>query len=566
MRAPRKPLILHSRLRAAALAFLAAGTGTRAQLAVLPLPRSLASTPGCLRLAEGFAITAAGGGGGSSDSLLAGAMARASSVVATAGARGESVLPAACAAPADGSLAALRVGVASPRSAPFPAAGDDESYALHLSGAGGATLEAQTVWGAMRGLETFTQLVSAAAAGASVAQLFVPAATVDVNDEPRWTHRGLMLDTGRAFLPVSVINASLDAMSYLKLNVLHWHISDDQAFPLSSSTWPNLTMGAMQAPATSHVYSAADVRGVVLAAQARGIRVVPELDVPGHATSWFFGYPSLRTDCELPPTSEFSKPMDPTRDGTYSFLGALFDELHGVFPDELFHVGGDEVEMTCWANSSSVAAFMAAHGIATFPLLQLYFEQRVAALLRGDRRAVVWEANSGNASAYPASAVVEVWKERHGDNSVLEALARQGFTLLYTTPDWYLDYPTLSVGYDYHINGDAQWQFVHSVDPLANTTLSPAQQALLLGGEVAMWSPYEDATNVLPTIFPRAAAVAERLWSAAGPAVDEPGALLARMRAVRCRLVARGIAAAPVALGDSCPNPFTPVYVPPFPL
>ena len=114
------------------------------------------------------------------------------------------------------------------------------------------------------------------------------------------------------------------------------------------------------------------------------------------------------------------------------------------------------------------------------------------------------------------------------------------------------------------VNGNAQWQFVHSVDPLANTTLTPQQQKSVLGAEVCMWSPFEDATNFFPTVFPRAAAVAERLWSAAGGGVDEPVALEARMQAARCRLVARGIGAAPVVQGGSCPNAGGVAYVPPY--
>jgi hexosaminidase len=117
----------------------------------------------------------------------------------------------------------------------------------------------------------------------------LPAASVRVEDAPRFPHRGLMIDTGRAFLPLPVILAALDAMSYVKMNALHWHLVDDQAFPVVSSAWPNLTAGAMQAPSLSHTYSKADVAAVVEAATARGIRVIPEFDVPGHTASWFKG-------------------------------------------------------------------------------------------------------------------------------------------------------------------------------------------------------------------------------------------------------------------------------------
>ena len=534
-------------------------------LLVLPLPTSMTSSPGCLLLSPTFDIVSSGGGGGDGDALLAGAMARAAAIVRSVGSRGESVA-APCAGGGAGTLTSLVVTVAAARAAPYPALGDNETYALELDSQG-ATLRAPTVWGAMRGLETMSQLVSADAAGAAARVLFVPAARVAVADAPRFAHRGLMVDTGRAFLPLPALLALLDAMAYSKLNVLHWHLSDDQAFPLASALYPRLAgAGAMQAPATSHVYQAADVRAVVAAAQARGIRVVPELDVPGHATSWFAGYPALETDCTLPAGSAFSKPMDPTLDYTYDFLAALFGEVQGAFPDAFFHIGGDEVEMACWQNSSNVAAFMAAHGIDTFAQMQLYFEARVVAQLNATRRAVIWEGNSGAQNAYPPGAIVQVWKEKAGNATVLDQLAKNGFSLIYSTPDWYTDwtYDGSALGYDTHVNGPSEWMFYHSVDPFAGSTLTPAQRKLVLGGEVCAWSPYTDATNIVATVFPRAAAVAERLWSAPGPAVDEPSALADRMRAHRCRLVARGIAAAPMEMAGSCPNAFVQEYLPPY--
>lgn len=207
--------------------------------------------------------------------------------------------------------------------------------------------------------------------------------------------------------------------------------------------------------------------------------------------------------------------------------------------------------------------------------LQLYFEARVAGLLGAmgarSKTAVIWEENFGAANVYPTNAVVEVWKEPSTNLSVMEGLVRQGYTVIYTTPDWYLDWTNVKAGgggsstWDTHVNGPGEWEFYHSVDPLpANTTLTPGEQARVLGGEVCMWTLYEDATNFLPTVFPRALAVAERLWSAQGKAVDEPNALGERMQALRCRLVARGVAAAPINIGLSCPATGEQKYTPPY--
>ena len=523
----------------------------------------MASTPGCLLLSPNLKFLAIGPGG--DDAFTASAIARALRVVSTVSSRGESV--GSCDVSTAGSLSSLSVFVGSSRSNnALPRLGDDETYALHLDSGSASIINASTVWGALRGLETLTQLVSSAGPASGDARSFVPAGSVDIADAPRFAHRGLMIDTGRGFLPPSLITATLDAMAYVKLNVLHWHISDDQAFPVASVVWPNLTLGAMQAPAQTHVYSHADVVGIVHTAAERGIRVVPEFDVPGHSTSWFAGYPELETVCA--PSGEFSAPMDPTKEYTYTFLERLFGEMGATFPDAMFHIGGDEVQFSCWLNNTDIVDWMLAHNVTDGAALQLLFERRVVGLLPAGKQSVIWEGNAGSESAYPPGAIVHAWKERAGDLSVLEGLIRKGFTTLWTTPDWYLDWTYVSASpganFDSHVNGPAEWQHVHSVDPLRGTTLSPAQQKQLLGAEVCAWSLYEDASNFMAFVFPRTAAVAERLWSAAGPAVDEPTALLERMRALRCRLLARGIGAAPVEQAGSCPNAWVQPYTPPF--
>ena len=523
-------------------------------ISIFPLPSTLTSTPGCLVLAADFSLTLSGAG--AADPFLMAAARRADSARATLASRAESIDS--CDWPSAGALARLTVEVGAARSAAYPALGDDESYELTVQAGVGSRLSSATVWGALRGLESFSQLLTSARGDV---RLFIPAASVAVTDAPRFSHRGLMIDTGRAFLPVSLIMATLDAMFYVKLNVLHWHISDDQAFPLDSAAWPNLTAGTMQAPSLSHTYARADVLAIIQAAAERGIRVLPEFDVPGHSTSWFKGYPALATACECPDCgSTFSKPMDPTLESTYTFLAALFEEMSAVFPDAFFHVGGDEVDPTCWLNNSHVVAFMQAHGFSTTAELQGYFEGRVMKLLPS-KSMVMWEGNFGKASIYPSGAVVEAWKEKAGNLTILEALIRANHTTIYTSTSWYLDW--IEPG-DTHVDQAQDWVDYHAVDPLANTTLTPAQQQRMLGGEVAMWTLLEDAANFMPTVFPRAAAVAERLWSAPGPAVDDAAALLSRMRAVRCRMVARRIAVAPIAIADSCPNTGEAPYVPPY--
>jgi hexosaminidase len=332
-------LLLLLALRLAAADTQGSGAADPALLfPVLPLPASLTLQPGCLLVSPELALLPAGPGGGGS-ALLA-ALQRTAATLRSACARGEAALPAAalpaCAAPQ--LLASVEVRVAAPPSGAPPAQGDDEAYSLTLAPGAASVLAAGTLWGALRGLETLTQLAACdGAPDAAAARLLIPAASLAVQDAPRFSHRGLMLDTGRAFLPLGVLMATLDAMAYSKLNVLHWHISDDESMPFASAALPDLVKGAFQAPSLSHTYSRADLQAVVAAASARGIRVVPELDVPGHTLSWFKGYPALASPCAA--GGAFTVPMDPTLNSTYELLDSLFAEVSEIFPDALFHIG-----------------------------------------------------------------------------------------------------------------------------------------------------------------------------------------------------------------------------------
>jgi hexosaminidase len=203
----------------------------------------------------------------------------------------------------------------------FPALGEDESYRLDISPAG-ARLNATTVTGALRGLETFAQLIDGSE---------IPA--IHIEDRPRFPWRGLMLDVSRHWMPVPVIERNLDAMAAVKFNLFHWHLSDDQGFRVESRRFPKL----QQFGSDGNFYTQAEIREVVAYARDRGIRVVPEFDIPGHTSSWFAGYPEL-AGAPGPYAIErkwgiFQPTMDPTREETYAFLDGDGDALpRRVFP------------------------------------------------------------------------------------------------------------------------------------------------------------------------------------------------------------------------------------------
>jgi hypothetical protein len=210
--------------------------------------------------------------------------------------------------------------------------------------------QAATVAGALHGLETFAQLVGPGAEG-----FRVPA--IHIEDRPRFPWRGLMLDVSRHWMPVEVVERNLDAMAAVKLNVFHWHLSDDQGFRVESRRFPRL----QQLGSDGDFYTQAEIRHVVAYARDRGIRVVPEFDMPGHTNSWLVGYPELASapgPYSIGRTwGVYDGAMDPTREETYEFLDAFLGEMTQLFPDPYFHIGGDEVNGRQWSQSSSIQAF-----------------------------------------------------------------------------------------------------------------------------------------------------------------------------------------------------------------
>ena len=247
--------------------------------------------------------------------------------------------------------------------------GEDESYSLVITPTG-AKLDAATTLGAMHGLQTFLQLVETGPEGFDV-----PA--ISIQDQPRFPWRGLMIDVSRHFIPIDVLKRNLDGMAAVKLNVFHWHLSDNQGFRVESKKFPKLQeMGS-----DGFYYTQDEVKDLIAYARDRGIRVVPEFDMPGHSTAWFVGYPELAST-PGPYSIErkwgvFDPAMDPTSEHTYAFLDEFIGEMTKLFPDKFFHVGGDEVNGKQWDANPKIHAFMHAHGLKNNADLQAYFNTRI---------------------------------------------------------------------------------------------------------------------------------------------------------------------------------------------
>ena len=391
--------------------------------------------------------------------------------------------------------------------------GEDESYELAITGSG-ATLTAPNPLGILHGLQTFLQLVQP-----SVGGFAAPAVTIQ--DQPRFPWRGLLIDVSRHFIPLDVLKRNLDGMAAVKMNVLHWHLSDDQGFRLESRQFPKLH----ETGSEGFYYTQEEIRDLLAYAYDRGIRVLPEFDVPGHSRSWFVGYPELASgpgpytvksgvDASIDPIMDpMSGPgpytlkssgvepgidpiMDPTQESTYKFLDKFIGEMARLFPDTYFHIGGDEVDGKQWNANPKIQAFIHAHGMKNNQDLQAYFNQRVLKIVTKYHKTMIgWDEVLH--PDLPKTVVVQSWRGQ----ASLAAAAKQGYSGL------------LSFGYYF----DLMWPAArhYAVDPMSDAaaTLSPEEKARILGGEGCMWAEWVTPENVDSHIWPRNAVVAERLWS-----------------------------------------------------
>ncbi len=363
----------------------------------------------------------------------------------------------------------------------------EESYSLEIS-RDGISLEAPTDIGILRGLETLLQLLSS-----GEGKYYFP--SVRIKDRPRFPWRGLLIDTVRHFMPVEVILRNIDAMAAVKMNVLHLHLSDDQGFRVESRTFPLLHLLASD----GQYYTQEQIRQLVKYADLRGIRVVPEFDIPGHTTSWLVAYPQLATlpgPYSLERTYGIKDPvMDPTKKEVYRFLKKFFKEMSGLFPDQYMHIGGDEVNGVHWSQSRRVEKFMKKHHLEDFSQLQAYFNRKVFKILgKYHKRAMGWDEILHD--RIPRDVVIQSWR---GREAVVKAV-KAGFHVV------------VSAGYYIDLCHSAEYHYLN--DPIPEDgDLAPEERGRVLGAEATMWSELVDRDTVDSRIWPRTAAIAERLWS-----------------------------------------------------
>jgi len=389
---------------------------------------------------------------------------------------------------------------------------EDESYELTVTDSG-AKLTAPTSLGVLRGLQTFLQLLQITPAGFAV-----PAVTI--KDQPRFPWRGTLIDVSRHFIPIDVLKRNIDGMAAVKMNVLHWHLSDDQGFRVESKVFSKLTgMGS-----DGMFYTQEEIRDFIAYAHERGVRVMPEFDIPGHSRSWFLGYPELSSGAG-PYTLEgggIDPIIDPTQESTYKFLEKFIAEMAKLFPDQYFHIGGDEVDGKQWDANPKIQAFIHAHGMKNNQDLQAYFNQRLQKIVAKNHKTMVgWDEILH--PELPKTIIVQSWR---GQQSLADA-AKQGYSGL------------LSFGYYL----DLMWPAArhYAVDPMAEAaaTLTPEEKGRILGGESCQWAEWVTPENIDSHIWPRNAVIAERLWSP--QSVTDVASMYSRMNAVSLDLEFLGL-------------------------
>ncbi|GKV32782.1 hypothetical protein SLEP1_g41360 [Rubroshorea leprosula] len=372
--------------------------------------------------------------------------------------------------------------------------GIDESYKLMVPSPENqayAHLEANTVFGALHGLQTFSQLCHFNYKSRVIEVHMSP---WTITDQPRFSYRGLLIDTSRHYLPLPVIKNVIDSMTYAKLN---------------TSFVPDMV-----------------VINCCSYAQKRGINVMAELDVPGHALSWRVGYPALW------PSNYCQQPLDVSNEFTFQVIDGILSDFSKIFKFKFVHLGGDKVNTSCWTDTPCISKWLKKHHMNESQAYQYFVLRAQNIALSHGYEIVNWEETFNNfGNKLGRKTVVHNWLR----GGVAQQVVASGLRCIVSNQDkWYLD----------HL--DTAWQEFYMNEPFANITNSK-QQKLVIGGEVCMWDEHIDGSDIEQTIWPRAAAAAERLWTPYDKLANDASEVTGRLAYFRCLLNQRGVAAAPLS-------------------
>ncbi|XP_046742944.1 chitooligosaccharidolytic beta-N-acetylglucosaminidase [Diprion similis] len=410
----------------------------------------------------------------------------------------------------------------------------DESYILQIfelaDGRLNASIDARSYFGARHGLTTLSQLIVYNDLQNEI-QIVRDAYIVD---GPVYPYRGILLDTSRNFVDKLTIRRTIEGMGMNKLNTFHWHITDSHSFPYESRTHPKFSLYGAYSP--NKVYSHDDVKEIVDYGLLHGVRVLPEFDAPAHVgegwqwvgdntTVCFKAEPWLKY-CVEPPCGQ----LNPASDRVYEILGGIYKDMITDFDPDIFHMGGDEVNIACWNTSDNLKEWMTSKGWGhkekDFYKVWDHFQSRalekyVEANAGKQVPIIMWTSGLTNAENIkildPAKYIIQIWTT--GEDETISRLIRNNFKVIFSNYDaWYLD-----CGFGAWVGEGNNWcspykgwQVVYDNSPLAILTsqgFGPDKKNLILGGEATLWSEQTDSTTIDSRLWPRAAAAAERLWS-----------------------------------------------------
>jgi len=381
---------------------------------------------------------------------------------------------------------------------------EDESYDLIIKN-DVIQIIANSEVGLFRGFTTLRQMMpNSCEYGGCVSGFFLP--EVLVSDSPEFEHRGLLLDCCRHFMDVDFIKKMIDNLALHKMNVLHWHLTEDQGWRIEIDAYPLLTeVGAWRTEldGTKHggYYSKEEIRDIIQYAQKRHVEIIPEIELPGHSQAALASYPWLGcTGDQLEVANKWGVFKDiycAGNDSTIAFLETVLDEVCELFPSDRIHIGGDEAPKVRWHSCEKCQKRIKENDLKDEYELQTWFIERIGKFLEGKgKRIIGWdEILEGG---LPEGAIVQSWRGMEG---AIEAVSIGTDVIVSPTSHCYLDYPLSSTNLEE----------IYSFQPRPEGTLGGPGR--ILGGECNMWTERAPQELVESKVFPRAIGLAEVLWS-----------------------------------------------------
>lgn len=416
--------------------------------------------------------------------------------------------------------------------------GVDESFTLQIPSTqdpNKIAINSQTVWGTLHALTTLEQLTLA-----KDDCIFIEH-PVSINDKPKYSYRGLMIDTSRNFYSIEDLQRQIDALHLAKMNVFHWHITDSQAWPIEISSYPQMTQDAYS---QQEIYTIADVKHLVQYGYDRGVRIIPEVDMPGHSSAgWSQISPDIvackDSDWQVAAVEPVPGQLEIINDKTYEAVANVFNDISELFHDNFFHVGFDELNVGCYKESEITKTWFQQNPTYNNSDLAQYWVDKAIPIFmnRDNRKLIMWQdavlSSQIPAKSIPHSVLMQVWT---GDRTNTATLIDMGYDVIFSSADFlYLDCgfgqwtsndtlvkdqadPSPGIPtYNYGGSGGSwcgpykSWQRIYSLD--LDYGLTKEQQKHVIGASAQLWSEQAGGLTADFMIWPRVASLAELLWS-----------------------------------------------------